>query len=149
MNGPRSIPPPRENKKPDEEIQQGRNSQITFNRGGIFLRRGNQRHFERLAVAADSVADFSPGARAKEQLGDVRRAVNPGSTEGLDVISLLDSGPIAGRAGSDVPSPDAVRRIHPGDAVIGNDKARALLEVHNGEHHRRQRQNRQGDCPQP
>ena len=127
MNCARRVPPARENEKSDEEIQQRGDPEVVLNRGGVLLRRGDQRHLERLAVPADSIVDFRPGTCAPEQFRYVGGAVDRGSVEGFDVIALLDSRPVARHSGNDVPRHDAVGGVHPGDAVIGNDEARTLL----------------------
>ena len=147
MNRPRSVPSARENEKPDEEIQQRGDSQVILNRGGVVLRCGYERDFKRLAVATDFVVNFRPRARAEQQLGDVGGATDFGSVDRFNEIALLDSSAVRRSAGSHVPGRYPIDCIHPGDAIIGDDEARALLEVYNGEHHRRQRDQRQDGCP--
>src|SRR5271163_1010641 len=127
MNRARGVPAARENKKTDKEIQQRRDSEVIFNRGGVLLRRGDERYFERLAVAANSVAYLRPRAGAPEQFGYVGGAMDLGSMEGFDVVALFDAGAVSRSAGSHMPSGNAAGGVQPGDAVIGNDEARALL----------------------
>ena len=45
VNGARRVPPAHKNKKTDEEIKQRRDSEVVLNRG-VFLRHGDERHFE-------------------------------------------------------------------------------------------------------
>ena len=144
MNRPRRVPSAHENEKPDEEIQQRGDAQVILNRGGIFLRSGDQRDFKRLAVAADSVAELpSKGPRGNSSwVTSVARWISAPRTDST-IIALLDSSPVGRRAGSHVPGHYALGGIHPRDAVIGDDKSRTLLEVQNGKNHRRQREQRQ------
>jgi hypothetical protein len=60
------------------------------------------------------------------------------AADGFDNVALADAGFGGGRISDDVPGGDALRGVHPGDAVIGEDVQGALLEVQNGENDSRQ-----------
>ena len=138
MNGARRVPAAHENEQADEEVKQPEDAQIVFNRRRIFLRRGDHRRLKGAAVAEQLVADFGPGADVKEYAGDVGRAMDRNTANGLDNIPLADAGFRARRIGDDVPGGNALRGVHPGNAVIGKHVKGALLEVQDRENNSRQ-----------
>ena len=149
MDRARGVPAADEDKQSDEQVQQGGDAQIIFDGRGVFLRCGDQRSFEGAAVAAQFVADFSPGADVEQDAGDVRGAMNGHAADGCDDIALFDAGFGAGRIGDNVPGGDALGRVHPGDAVIGQNEARTLLKVEDGENDGRQCEERQNYRSEP
>src|SRR5580658_7814386 len=149
MNRAGRIPSAEEDEKPYEEIQRGGEAQVVPERRGVFLRRSNERYLERFAIAADSVADFRPWTRRPKDPHDIRGAMDLVPADGFDVIALFDSCIIAGTAGDNMPSDDALSRVHPGDAVIGDNESRTLLEIQNGKNNCRYREESESNSPQP
>ena len=91
MDGAGCIPAANEDEEADEKVEQGGDSKVVFERGGILLRCGDERNFKRLTVAQNAVAQLHPRASAVEHLGDVSGAVNRDPAHGLDGIALLDA----------------------------------------------------------
>jgi hypothetical protein len=65
--------------------------------------------------------------------------MNREASDALDVIALFDPGSRSGRICHHVPRYDALRAVHPGDTVIRQDIAGALLIVKNGKNDGRKR----------
>src|SRR6185437_2933115 len=72
----RRDPSSHKNKQSDKKVKQRRNPQVVFKGRGIFLRRGDQRHLQGLAVAADSILYFHPRAGSPKQPRNVRGAMD-------------------------------------------------------------------------
>ena len=71
------------------------------------------------------------------------------TANGIDNVTLLDSGFGSGRVLNDVPGGDPTGGVHPGDAVVGEDEAGTLLEVEDRKDHGRHGQQGQNDRTKP
>ena len=148
MNGARSVPPANEDEQPDEEIEQRGDAQIILDGGRVLLGGGNDGRFEGAVIAAEAVLDFGPGNDAEQDASNIGGATNGYATNGLDNVALFDAGFGCGRVWDDVPGGNARRGVHPGDAIVGEDEAGALLEIQKGENDGCQRKKRQQYGPE-
>src|SRR5579862_1376285 len=147
MHRSRRIPPARENEESNEQVKNGGDAQVILDAERLFLRRGDQRHFERLIAAPDFVLYFAPDAGVEQQAGDVGGAVDGRSVDGKDEVALLNSGLLGGRSGGHIPGGDAGGGVDPGNAVVRSDVLGPLPEVQISEYDRGKRQQREDYSP--
>src|SRR5690348_4174119 len=90
VNRTRRVPSSHKNKQSDKKVKQRRNPQVVFKGRGIFLRSGDQRYLQGLAVAADSILYFHPRAGSPKQPRNVRGAMDFYAANAFHVVALLN-----------------------------------------------------------
>ena len=147
MPGLRRCPTAKKDKRPNPEIKQPHDLEISSNGPRVSLGSGlgsdDNCRLKRLAMAVQMVRCLSPCGGAENRADSIHRTPDALSVNRLQPVAFANARAVSWTAGRNNPGLDSLGRIQPRDTIRGRVVSSLLLEIHGPEHQQRQAQHRE------
>src|ERR1700756_3415827 len=129
MHGSRGVPAADENEQADEKGEQAKNSQVGFGSERFFSGRRKDRRFKLFTSAGQLVVHLRPQARTIQTPSDLRSSRDRGAIDRQQNIAKANTGSSRGGIGGNSAGWNAVVGVEPGNSVVDDLEAAALIKV--------------------